>query len=86
MTKHEQTVSVRRAKINTIRDIISKSLEDGKISHEEFLLVKSEVENIIMRRNLLGEKEKYHIKRNRKFRRDQKPKFKNKFERRRLPG
>ena len=46
MTKHEQTVSVCRAKINTIRDIVAKSLEDGKISHEEFLLVKSEVENI----------------------------------------
>ena len=41
VSKHEKTVSVCQAKINTIKDIVSKALTDNKISHEEFLLVKS---------------------------------------------
>lgn len=42
--KHEKIVILCRDKINTIRETVSKALEDGKISHEEFLSVKSEVE------------------------------------------
>ena len=44
VSKHEKTVSVCQAKINTIKDIVSKALTDNKISHEEFVLVKSELE------------------------------------------
>ena len=44
VTKHEKTVSVCQAKLNTIKDIVSKALEDDKISAEEFDLIKSEVE------------------------------------------
>lgn len=67
MTKHEQTVSVCRAKINTIRDIVSKSLKDGKTSHEEFLLVESEVEKYY---NM-----KKSIRRKRKISHQKKPKI-----------
>lgn len=45
VSKHEKTVSVCQAKINTIKHIVSKSLVDNRISHEEFFLVKSEFEN-----------------------------------------
>ena len=44
VSKHEKTVSVCQAKINTIKDIVSKALTDNKISHEEFVLIKSEYE------------------------------------------
>lgn len=44
VVKHEKIVSLCQNKINTIREIVSKALKDGKISHEEFLSVKSEVE------------------------------------------
>lgn len=45
VSKHEKTVSVCQAKINTIKQIVSKSLVDNRISDEEFFLVKSEFEN-----------------------------------------
>ena len=44
VSKHEITVSLCRAKLNTMKDIVSKAVADNKISHEEFLLIKSEVE------------------------------------------
>ena len=44
VAKHEKTVSACQAKLNTIKDIVSKALEDDKISAEEFHLIKSEVE------------------------------------------
>ena len=44
VAKHEKTVSVCQAKLNTIKDIVSKALEDDKISAEEFHLITSEVE------------------------------------------
>ena len=44
VSKHEITVSLCRAKLNTMKDIVSKALTDNKISHEEFLLIKSEVD------------------------------------------
>ena len=44
VSKHEITVSLCRAKLNTMKDIVSKALADNKISHEEFILIKSEVE------------------------------------------
>ena len=43
LAKHEKTVSVCQAKLNTVKDIVSKGLEDDKISAEEFHLIKSEV-------------------------------------------
>ena len=42
VTKHEKTVSV--CKLNTIKYIVSKALEDDKTSAEEFHLIKSDVE------------------------------------------
>ena len=44
LSKHEKIASLCRDKINTIREIVSKALDDTKITHEEFLTVKSEVE------------------------------------------
>ena len=38
VSKHEITVSLCRAKLNTMKDIVSKALTDYKISHEEFFL------------------------------------------------
>ena len=44
VSKHEITVSLCRAKLNTMKDIVFKALTDNKISHEEFLLIKSGVD------------------------------------------
>ena len=44
LNKHLQTVSVCNAKLNTIKDLISKALQDNDISPEEFRLILSEVE------------------------------------------
>ena len=44
VSKRKITVSLCRTKLNTMKDIISKALADNKISHEEFLLIKSEVD------------------------------------------
>ena len=43
LSKHEQTASICVAKVNTLKDIVSKALEDGKISPEEFRLIQGEV-------------------------------------------
>ena len=44
LNKHLQTVSVCNAKLNTIKDLISKALQDNDISPEEFRLIMSEGE------------------------------------------
>ena len=44
VSKHEQTVSLAKAKLNTISDVVSKALKDNEISDEEFSLVLSEVD------------------------------------------
>ena len=44
LNKHLQTVSVCHAKLNTIKDLISKALQDNEISPEEFRLIMLEVE------------------------------------------
>ena len=44
VSKREKTVSVCQAKINTIKDVVSKALTDNRVSHEEFVLIKSEFE------------------------------------------
>ena len=44
LNKHLQTVSVCNAKLNTIKDRISKALQDNNKSPEEFRLILSEVE------------------------------------------
>ena len=43
LNKHLQTVSVCNARLNTIKDLISKALQDNEISPEEFRLILSEV-------------------------------------------
>ena len=58
VSKHEKTVSVCQAKINTIKDIVSKSLTDNKISHEEFVLIKSEYEKYYEMKRSIREKNK----------------------------
>lgn len=71
VVKHEKIVSLCQNKINTIREIVSKALKDGKISHEEFLSVKSEVEKYYEMKKSIKRKKKLNIKRNRKQRRNE---------------
>ena len=44
VSKHEQTVSLAKAKVNTINDLVSKALKDNKISDQEFSRILSEVD------------------------------------------
>ena len=60
VSKHEITVSLCRTKLNTIKDIVSKALDDNKISHEEFILVKSEVDKYHEMRNSIRRKYQKH--------------------------
>ena len=52
LNKHLQTVSVCNAKLNTIKDLISKALQD-EISPEEFRLILAEVEKCKQLKNSL---------------------------------
>ena len=56
VSKHEKTVSVCQAKINTTKDVVSKSLTDNKISHEEFVLIKKEYEKYYEMKRSIREK------------------------------
>ena len=58
VSKHEKTVSVCQAKINTIKDVVSKSLTNDSISHEEFVLIKSEYEKYYEMKRSIREKNK----------------------------
>ena len=58
VSKHEKTVSVCQGKINTVKDVVSKALTNDSISHEEFLLVKSECEKYYEMKRLIREKNK----------------------------
>ena len=58
VSKHEKTVSVCQAKINTIKDVVSKALTDNKIIHEEFVLIKKECEKYYEMKRLIREKNK----------------------------
>ena len=58
--KHEITVSLCRTKLNTIKDVVSKALTDNKISHEEFILIKSEVDKYHEMRNSIRRKYQKH--------------------------
>ena len=44
VSKHEQTVSLAKSKVNTINDLVSKALKDKTISDQEFSLILSESE------------------------------------------
>ena len=55
-SKHEITVSLCRSKLNTIKDIVSKALTDNKISHEEFLLLKTEIDKHHSTKNSIRQK------------------------------
>ena len=59
VSKHEKTVSVCQAKINTVKDVVSKALTDNKISHEEFVLIKSEYEKYYEMKRLIREKNEH---------------------------
>ena len=56
VSKHEKTVSVCQAKINTIKDVVSKALTDNKISHEEFVLINKEYEKYYEMKRSIREK------------------------------
>ena len=56
VSKHEKTVSVCQAKINTIKDVVSKALTDNRVSHEEFVLIKSEYEKYYEMKRSIREK------------------------------
>ena len=56
VSKHEKTVSICQSKINTIKDVVSKALTDNKISHEEFVLIKSEYEKYYEMKRSIREK------------------------------
>ena len=43
LEKHQKTVSVCSSKTNTIKDIVSKPLNDNKISDEELKLVSEDI-------------------------------------------
>ena len=58
VSKHEKTVSICQAKINTIKDVVSKALTDNKISHEEFVLIKKEYEKYYEMKRSIREKNK----------------------------
>ena len=58
VSKHEQTVAVCHAKLNTVKDICSKALTDNKISHDEFLMIKSEIEKYNQMRQSIRNKYK----------------------------
>ena len=60
VSKHEKTVSVCQAKINTIKDVVSKALTDNRISHEEFVLIKSEYEKYYEMKRSIREKNIKH--------------------------
>ena len=42
-TKHQSTITLAKSKINTIEDLVSKALNDNKISDEEFSLIIEEL-------------------------------------------
>ena len=44
VSKHEQTFSLAKAKTNTIRDLVSKAMNDKEITDQEFSLILREVE------------------------------------------
>ena len=44
VSKHEQTVSIAKSKLNTINDLVSKALKDNVISDQEFSIILAELE------------------------------------------
>ena len=44
VSKHEQTAALAKSKANTIHDLVSKALQDNKISDKEFSLILAEVD------------------------------------------
>ena len=58
--KHEQTVSLAKAKVNTIQDLVSKALRDNVISDQEFSIILEELKKF----------EKLKLEIRQKFRRD----------------
>ena len=58
VSKHEKTVSVCQAKINTVKDVVSKALMDNRVSHEEFVLIKKEYEKYHEMKRSIREKNK----------------------------
>ena len=43
ISKHDRTVQLARSKLSSIVELISKALNDGRVSHEEFTLINAEL-------------------------------------------
>ena len=60
VSKHEQTASIAKSKLNTINDLVSKALKDNVISDQEFSIILAELEKF----------QKLKLEIRQKFRRD----------------
>ena len=60
VSKHEQTASIAKSKLNTINDLVSKALKDNAISDQEFSIILAELEKF----------QKLKLEVRQKFRRD----------------
>ena len=60
VSKHEQTASIAKSKLNTINDLVSKALKDNVISDQEFSIILAELEKF----------QKLKLEVRQKFRRD----------------
>ena len=63
ISKHESTVTLAKAKINTVSDLVSKALRDNRIDEQEFALIMAEsakyeqLKNEIRRKSRVEKKE-----------------------------
>ena len=63
ISKHESTVTLAKAKINTVSDLVSKALRDNRIDEQEFALIMAEstkyeqLKNEIRRKSRVKKKE-----------------------------
>ena len=60
VSKHEQTASIAKSKLNTINDLVSKALKDNVVSDQEFSIILAELEKF----------QKLKLEIRQKFRRD----------------
>ena len=64
VSKHEQTVAICQSKVNSIKDRISKALNDNKISDEEFHIIISELDKYNEMKRDIRTKNRKDIKKN----------------------
>ena len=64
VSKHEQIFSLSKAKENTIKDIVSKAMNDKNITDEEFSLVLREVQNFYNLKQSIRRKDRKETEKN----------------------